>query len=526
MKKIVLCSFSLLFIWTSIAMATINISIPEVLGEPGQSVNVPINVDDATGIAGASIVITFDSTILSATDVSKTELTSNFQLESNLIAEEVRISMAEAVGLTGGSGAIALITFKVSDTASIGSTSKLEFSKNNLYDENAEAFDVSAVDGTFMVGVPPITVTVSGSPAKAGETITVIVTTESSGGQAQFSIEGIVSELEMTENPQKAGEYTGTYTAVGGDNVQDTPVIVVFTTSAGHSITDNSKTVTIDTIPPDIKSVEAIGSPAKPGEEVVIVLTGENDCSATFSIEGVVEGISMSEISDTPGVYEGTYTAVEGIFATNAIVTVTLTDAVGNIGTNTSQTVTLKGISEFTLKLSAGVNFISVPLQPEREMKLSDLSAYIGDVTMIVWHNPAKGEFVSYLPTHPMTAPSNAIVEGGKGYIVIMKVPKEVTFEGIEWDGTVSLSAGVNSISVPLQPEREMKLSDLSAYIGDVTMIVWHNPAKGEFVSYLPTQPVNSPTNTVVEGGRGYIVLMKTPKQVTFEGEAWENTVQ
>ncbi len=409
-------------------MATISISIPEIPPrEPGQSVTVPINVDDATGIAGASITITFDSTILSATDVSETELTSNFQLESNFVAGEVRISMAKAAGLTGGSGTIALITLKNSDTTSIGSTSELAFSKKKLYGENAEALDVNAVDGTFTVGVPPITVTVSGSPAKSDETITVIVTTESSGGSAQFSIEGIVSDVEMTENPQKAGEYTGTYTAVKEDNVQDVPVTIVFTTSAGNSVTDSS------------------------------------------------------------------------------------------------QAVTIKGTREFTLKLSAGINLISVPLKPEIKMKLSDLAAYIGDVSLIIWHNPDISEFVSYVPPS-VNVPANTVVEGGRGYIVIMKTPKEVTFEGMEWDGNViSLSAGANLISVLLKPETEMKLSDFAAYIGDVSLIVWHNPDTSEFVSYVPPS-VNIPANTVVEGGRGYIVVMKTPKEVVFEGIAWENT--
>ena len=200
---------------------------------------------------------------------------------------------------------------------------------------------MNAVDGTFTVGVPPITVTVSGSPAKSDETITVIVTTESSGGSAQFSIEGIVSDVEMTENPQKAGEYTGTYTAVKEDNVQDVPVTIVFTTSAGNSVTDSS------------------------------------------------------------------------------------------------QAVTIKGTREFTLKLSAGINLISVPLKPEIKMKLSDLAAYIGDVSLIVWHNPDTSEFVSYVPPS-VNIPANTVVEGGRGYIVVMKTPKEVVFEGIAWENTPS----------------------------------------------------------------------------------------
>ncbi|HIE26636.1 TPA: hypothetical protein EYP66_05060 [Candidatus Poribacteria bacterium] len=65
----------------------------------------------------------------------------------------------------------------------------------------------------------------------------------------------------------------------------------------------------------------------------------------------------------------------------------------------------------------------------------------------------------------------------------------------------------------------------MAGYIGDVTMILWRNTATNKFVSYTPTQPVNSPTNISVEGGKGYIIVMRVKKEVIFEGRAWQNTL-
>ncbi|MBM3240476.1 T9SS type A sorting domain-containing protein [Candidatus Poribacteria bacterium] len=143
---------------------------------------------------------------------------------------------------------------------------------------------------------------------------------------------------------------------------------------------------------------------------------------------------------------------------------------------------------------------------------------------MVIRYDTALGKFVTYMPTFPMDSPADVVVKGSDGYIVVMKKATSVTFTGTAWDGKISLSAGINTTSVPLKSETEWRLSDLATYIGkNVNMIIWYDTALGKFVTWMPTFPVTSPANKIVNGGEGYIVVMKTAVDVTFKGKAWEN---
>ncbi|MFQ6042651.1 MAG: fibronectin type III domain-containing protein, partial [Candidatus Poribacteria bacterium] len=86
---------------------------------------------------------------------------------------------------------------------------------------------------------------------------------------------------------------------------------------------------------------------------------------------------------------------------------------------------------EFALKLFRGINLISIPVDIEG-WRMSDLAYHIGkdSLSMIIRYDHAQGKFTSYLPTFPDSAPANAFVQCGAGYIVVMKAEKEVVFEG------------------------------------------------------------------------------------------------
>ena len=86
---------------------------------------------------------------------------------------------------------------------------------------------------------------------------------------------------------------------------------------------------------------------------------------------------------------------------------------------------------EFPLKLYRGVNLISIPVDLE-DWRMSDLAEHIGkdSLTMIIRYDHIQGRFTSYLTTFPDSAPANAPVQCGEGYIVVMKTEKEVVFEG------------------------------------------------------------------------------------------------
>jgi F420-0:gamma-glutamyl ligase-like protein len=174
------------------------------------------------------------------------------------------------------------------------------------------------------------------------------------------------------------------------------------------------------------------------------------------------------------------------------------------------------------VNLAAGLNMFSVPVNDTRIYRLSDLASFIGtEVTMIISYDRTAGKFVTYMPTFPETSPANVAVKGGVGYIVMMKEAKSVTFQGLAWSGDISLSAGKNLISIPVNPGI-WRLSNLANFIGsEVTMIISYDRTAGKFVTYMPAVPETSPTNVIVEGGVGYIVMMKAAKNVTFTGEAW-----
>ena len=129
------------------------LSMPTNLsGTPGQTgVVAPINVDNATGIAGVDVTLDFDPLILTATDVQLTTLTSGFSLVSNLTTPgRVVISMARSTGITSGSGALANVIFTVSSSITQESTA-LTFQSASLFDENASPISVSTQNGLFTV---------------------------------------------------------------------------------------------------------------------------------------------------------------------------------------------------------------------------------------------------------------------------------------------------------------------------------------------------------------------------------------
>jgi hypothetical protein len=178
----------------------------------------------------------------------------------------------------------------------------------------------------------------------------------------------------------------------------------------------------------------------------------------------------------------------------------------------------------FTINLAAGLNFISVPLRPPEKWTLSHLAAHIGDkLASIVTYDRENGYALLYIPGITDASVASMSVTGSESYIVMMREPKSVTFQGTAWDGQVSLYAGANFLAVPLQPNSEWQLDDLANHIGEELIhFVIHDPATNMFQAYVPGEA--SSFNIPVEGGVGYIAIMSEPKTVVFKGEAWKNT--
>ena len=87
---------------------------------------------------------------------------------------------------------------------------------------------------------------------------------------------------------------------------------------------------------------------------------------------------------------------------------------------------------------------------------------------------------------------------------------------------SVSLPSGLNMLSVPLKPATPMTARSLAEMIGATTVIAL-DEERQKFVGWTPDAPDDG---FPIEGGKGYIVNLLQPQQVTFVGAAWTNQPQ
>ena len=82
---------------------------------------------------------------------------------------------------------------------------------------------------------------------------------------------------------------------------------------------------------------------------------------------------------------------------------------------------------------------------------------------------------------------------------------------------SVSLPRGLNMLSVPLKPATPMTARSLAKMMDSTTVIVL-DEVNQQFVGWTPDAPDDG---FPIEGGKGYIVNLRQPQQVTFVGAAW-----
>ena len=82
---------------------------------------------------------------------------------------------------------------------------------------------------------------------------------------------------------------------------------------------------------------------------------------------------------------------------------------------------------------------------------------------------------------------------------------------------TVTLSKGLNMLSVPLSPPKPMTAKNLVAMTGATTIITL-DTASQRFVAWTPAAP---DAGFPIEGGKGYIVNVPEPRNFAFVGAPW-----
>ena len=106
------------------------------------------------------------------------------------------------------------------------------------------------------------------------------------------------------------------------------------------------------------------------------------------------------------------------------------------------------------------------------------------------------------------------------GFIARLGTKSESDYFGNAFN--VTLTKGLNMISVPLAPPAPMSAKSLAGLTGATTVITL-DAEKQEFVGWTPDAPDDG---FAIEGGKGYIVNVPDTRQFAFVGSPWTNQTE
>lgn len=129
--------------------ASLVVSIGDIQGSPGSTVQVPIMVEGATGVGSVDIMLKYDASVLKAVSVETADLGKNAIIESNLANPgQVNIALVDASGINGD-GEIATISFSV--LGETGASSPLSLVEASVFDLELVEQQTTISNGAFTV---------------------------------------------------------------------------------------------------------------------------------------------------------------------------------------------------------------------------------------------------------------------------------------------------------------------------------------------------------------------------------------
>ncbi|MDO8752176.1 MAG: hypothetical protein Q7J22_01300, partial [Candidatus Wolfebacteria bacterium] len=338
------------------------------------------------------------------------------------------------------------------------------------------------------------------------------ITLEAAGSSGEIATVTVGGDMFlMEESPVGSGGYVATVSVPGGlaEGANELPA----TFTIGNATHTSTVSVTIDKTPPQ---PPVVLEPEPVSEGTLTLRTqaepGSRVTADVSELAPDIGQITLSEVST--GIFEANI-PVESAVSGERTVAITVTDRAGNV-TVTKQSVTIQPEVlplQFTLSLHTGVNLIYIPVRENGLERLSDLYSRLGgstDVGSLVSLNNA-GRFVSFTSS----VSTGLLVDvplGDSAVIAVMKRAKEVTFTGEAPSAEVRLQRGVNLVGVPRSGAR---MSDVAAKSSSVSVII--REEGGRFISYPPS-------NAVVRGGQGLIIVSREAATLFFDGEPWQNT--
>ena len=397
-----------------------------------------------------------------------------------------------------------------------GSVGSVEITASTDATDVADADALTITANTEM----PMLESVDFSPKVAKDLDTITVTAVGTPFQnPTFMIEDInFSGISMEEDAGD-GTYTGSHRLARGS------------AEGMHSVTVSINGVskpapnmlTVDNTVPKVEvTAPAAGMTVVNGEMITITATvTEEDVTVTADVSMLDSEAEADSVMLTDGI--GTHTiSADGVNAAENgeyTITVTATDAAGNVGTGTT-TVMLDNTRSFTSMIPDSISLFHVPLQVEGLDTVADLKAALGEsgieVTSIVAHRGGSDYDADS---------DDVMLTGDRGLILVTNGGGEHEFVGHPWGGGTAMinvsTDGNNLIGVPVADPNVTMISDIIGLFpeGVIAAVV---TAAGDN-KYPRVDGPDDPDDAEVEGDAAYLVVATGDGTATVSGPGWSN---
>lgn len=219
----------------------------------------------------------------------------------------------------------------------------------------------------------------------------------------------------------------------------------------------------------------------------------------TYADDMNADGILVGSYVDGDGAYHGYLRQADGGF-----ITFNFPGMLSNLEYLFVNAINDAGIIVFRAKVlnSSERTYIRHPDGTMKELK------FPGSVTTVGRDIDKAGQVVGYYDA----------IDGRRHGFVAKPLTGE-TAEAYSNVFHVSLAEGLNMLSVPLKPTTPMTARSLAQMVG-ATIVIDLDEVNQSFAGWTPDAPDDG---FPIEGGKGYIVNLLQPREVSFVGAAWRN---
>ena len=224
--------------------------------------------------------------------------------------------------------------------------------------------------------------------------------------------------------------------------------------------------------------------------------------TTTYADDMNAGGTLVGSYVDTDGIYHGYIRHADGSFTT-----FDFPGMLSNLEYLFVNAINDAGAIVFRAKEFESLErtYIRLPNGELKELK------FPGSVATVARDIDREGQVVGYYDA----------LDGGRYGFIATPLTGEIV-EDFSNVYAVSLPRGLNMLSVPLKPAIPMTARSLAEMIGATTVIAL-DEVNQRFVGWTPDAPDDG---FPIEGGKGYIVNLLQPQQVTFGGAAWTTQPQ